>query len=97
MNDPTPRGSGFAAAVIVMFGAIAGLVGGTTGCFFLVTIADRIRIPPIGLAVIGFLLLLLPALILFSRRRPTSTFAIGALIGLSLSGLLLGACGTLLM
>ena len=97
MSDGNPRSFGFGSAVALGVGAVVGLFGGCLGCMMLVTISDRLRVPPPAWVAIGVVMAVLPLVTLLSKRRPGGPFAVGLLIGICLAGLLLGACGTLMM
>lgn len=76
-------------------GLFLGLCGATICCLFGVGFVDRLRLPiPVFLVAAG--LLFLVPLVLLLTRRPRAPFQVGLVIGLSLTGLIMGACGTLM-
>lgn len=97
MTDHAPRLFGLGAAVAIGVGIVAGLLGGSFCCLFVITLADRMRLPGAVFVALGVAMALTPLGLLLSRRRPGSPFAIGLLIGLCLTGLLIGACGTIML
>lgn len=91
----TPRKHPLLDALVLCAGLFFGLMGASMCCLFGVGFVDRLHLPvPVFLVAAG-LLFIVPLVVLLTRR-PREPFHVGLVIGLCLTGLIMGACGTLL-
>lgn len=91
----TPRQHPLLDLFVVGAGIFFGLLGATMCCLFGVGFVDSLHLPvPVFLVAAG-LLFIVPLVVLLTRR-PRAPFQLGLVIGLSLTGLIMGACGTLM-
>lgn len=91
----TPRQHPLLDVLVAGAGIFFGLIGATMCCLFGVGFVDRLRLPVPFFLVAAGLLFIVPLVVLLTRR-PRAPFQLGLVIGFSLAGLIMGACGTLM-
>jgi hypothetical protein len=91
----TPRRHPLLDLFVVGAGIFFGLMAAGVCCLFGVGFVSGLHLPVSAFLVAAGLLFVAPLIILL-RRRPESPFQLGLVIGLCLTGLIMGACGTLM-